>query len=417
MPVRNLLFLAHRLPFPPNKGDKVRSYHLLKHLAVRHRVFLGTFLDDPQDERYIDTLRPLCAGLHVARLNPTLARLRSLTALRHGEALTLPYYRDAGLRDWVERTAAEQRIDAAVVFSSAMAQYVEGMPKMRALIDFVDVDSAKWTQYAAARRWPLSWLYRREGERLLAYERRMAVRSARSFFVTDAEVELFRRLAPECADRIEAMSNGVDADYFSPDHDLASPYSAEEVPVVFTGAMDYWPNVDAACWFVRHVLPPLRARRPRLRFYVVGMRPAPAVRSLAGEAVAVTGTVADVRPYVRYAAIVVAPLRVARGIQNKLLEAMAMAKPVVSSQACAGGLDAQAGHEFETAADAGEFVERIDALLSDPARAAAMGRAARARLLARYSWDVHLSRIDRYLAEDCDGAAVRFRLADFPPTP
>ncbi len=160
-----LLYLVHRLPYPPNKGDKVRSYHLLKHLAARHQVFLGTVIDDPADEAHVDTVRGYCAGLHIARINPTWGKLKSLAGLLTGEALTLRFYRDAGLRAWVEQIASEHQLDAVVVFSSAMGQYVPEGVQAPLLVDFVDVDSAKWTQYAPNHRWPLSWLYRREGER------------------------------------------------------------------------------------------------------------------------------------------------------------------------------------------------------------------------------------------------------------
>ncbi|MBA3504362.1 MAG: glycosyltransferase, partial [Betaproteobacteria bacterium] len=217
--------------------------------------------------------------------------------------------------------------------------------------------------------------------------------------------ELFCRLAPECAGKVEAIGNGVDAEFFSPAQDVASPFPIAEIPIVFTGAMDYWPNIDAVRWFASDVLPRLRRHKPELRFYVVGMRPAQAVRALAGEGVTVTGTVPDVRPYLRHAALVVAPLRVARGVQNKVLEAMAMARPVVASQACAAGIDATAGHHFETAADAHSFAGSIEALLREPARAAAMGLAARECVLARYSWEARLSRIDRYLESPDQGRA------------
>jgi sugar transferase (PEP-CTERM/EpsH1 system associated) len=370
---------------------------LLKHLAARHRVFLGTFIDDPQDAEHVETVKSMCAGAHVARLDPRLAKLLSLKGLTRREPLTLPYYADRSLRDWVRRTVVEQGIGTAVVFSSAMAQYVRGILDLRVLLDLVDVDSAKWAQYAKEHRWPLSWLYEREGRLLLDYERTMATQAARTFLVTDAEVELFCRLAPECADRVEAMANGVDADYFSPAHSLASPYAEGEVPVVFTGAMDYWPNIDAVCWFASEILPRLKNRRPQVRFYIVGMRPSSAVQALAGDAVVVTGTVPDVRPYLKHAYVVVAPLRVARGIQNKMLEAMAMAKAVVGSQGCSQGIDAEAGRDFEMAADAKQFADRIEALLSDPACASAMGQAARERVLSRYSWDAHLSRIDAHI--------------------
>ena len=395
----DLLYLVHRLPYPPNKGDKVRSFNLLRHLAKKHRVHLGTFIDDPDDEIHLEKVRGYCATMHVARLSPRIAKLRSLRGLLSGEALSLPYYRNAALRDWVLRTCTDQHIDYAVVFSSVMASYVPDMQRLPTLVDFVDVDSAKWTQYATTHRWPLSWLYRREGERLLAWERSVAEKAVRSFFVTAAEADMFRRAAPESTDRIEAIGNGVDADFFSPEHTLASPFSAEEIPIVFTGAMDYWPNIDAAVWFAGEVLPRLRRQHPKLRFYIVGRSPEAAVQALAKDsATVVTGTVDDVRPYLKHATVVVAPLRIARGIQNKVLEAMAMGRPVIASTACAGAIAAECGSELLAAGTPDDYIAHIDKLLADPARADAIGQTARQRVLVSYSWDAHLSRIDRYLA-------------------
>ncbi|PKO89926.1 MAG: sugar transferase [Betaproteobacteria bacterium HGW-Betaproteobacteria-10] len=401
----NILYLVHRLPYPPNKGDKVRSYNLLKHLLKQHRVFLGTFIDDPEDDPYIATLRGMCQEIHVAKLNPRFAKIRSLNGLLADEPLTLRYYRDAGLQNWVDRTCHQHRIDAAVIFSSAMAQYVEGKPRLPTVIDFVDVDSAKWTQYAPKHRWPMSWLYQREGKSLLDYERKMAAQVDRSFFVTEAEVALFASLAPECSVRVEAMCNGVDADYFSPSATRPSPFSTEEIPIVFTGAMDYWPNVDAVTWFAQEVFPDLLKRRPNARFYIVGRSPTPEVLALADEHIIVSGTVPDVRPYLQHAGVVVAPLRVARGIQNKILEAMAMERPVIATAECAAAVDAEKGTELITATRASEFIEAIETQLANPEAAIAIGQAARARVVTRYSWEAHMSHIDRYLPMPATGQA------------
>ncbi len=392
-----LLYLVHRLPYPPNKGDKVRSYHLLMHLLARHEVYLGTFVDDPEDEQHVASVRALCADVHVSRLNPTRARLGSLGGLLGGEALTLRYYRDEALSRWVAATVRRERMAAAVVFSSSMAQYAQhlGLPT---LVDFVDVDSAKWTAYAHQHRWPMSWLYRREGEQLLAYERAVAGRSTRSFFVTTKETELFRKLAPECARAVEPMCNGVDAEYFAPDPARPSPFAAGELPVVFTGAMDYWPNIDAVSWFAHDMLPALRARWPAMRLHIVGRNPTAAVRALAGEAVSVSGTVPDVRPYLQHAAVVVAPLRLARGIQNKILEAMAMGRPVVAASECGEAIGGTAGEELLLAPDAAGLVEAVHGLLADGPRAARIGAAARAKVLRDCSWAAHLSAFDRHLA-------------------
>ncbi len=402
----NLLFLVHRMPYPPDKGDKVRSYHLLKHLVAHHRVFVGTFLDDPADEVHVDSLRALCAGLHVERLNPRRARIASLAGLATRDALSLHYYRDGGMRRWVEHTLATESIDQAIVFSSSMAQYAEHQPGLPMLVDFVDVDSAKWADYAGRHRAPMSWLYRREGRQLLAYERAVAARADRSFFATDKEVELFLGLAPECAGRVEALGNGVDAEFFSFVADRVSPFLAGEIPLVFTGAMDYWPNVDAVTWFATEVLPRLRQQRPNVRFHIVGRSPTPAVRALASEAVVVTGTVPDVRPYLQHAAVVVAPLRLARGIQNKILEAMAMERPVVAATACVQALTAEDGREILSASEPDDYLRCIDLLLRAPDRAATIGVAGRLRVQASYAWPAQLARLDPHLASRAPATAA-----------
>jgi sugar transferase (PEP-CTERM/EpsH1 system associated) len=238
----------------------------------------------------------------------------------------------------------------------------------------------------------------REARALLAFERHVAQQVDASFFVTAKEAALFARLAPDCRDRIYACANGVDGDWFSPDIQVTSPYPAGVKPVVFTGAMDYWPNIDAVCWFAREALPRIRAQEPAVRFYIVGMNPPPAVRALRKDpAVEVTGRVDDVRPYVRHAAVAVAPLRVARGIQNKVLEAMAMAKPVIVSASSAAALSAQPGVEIEVAETPEGFVAKTLALLV-PERAEEVGRAARRRVLADYNWSANLGRFDAALA-------------------
>ena len=363
----NILYLVHRMPYPPNKGDKVRSYHLLRHLQRDHRVFLGTFIDDPDDVAHVPALQALCPDLYIDELNPRSTKVLSARGLLTGRSLSETYYRHAGLHRWVRQVQTEHKLDATVVFSGVMAQFATPLlPQVPMLVDFVDVDSSKWAQYAPNHRWPLSWLYRREGARLLAYEREVARQARQSFFVTPNETALFQSLAPEVADRVSSINNGVNADYFSPQAGSVSPFAPDEVPVVFTGAMDYWPNVDGVCWFVEQILPELVQRWPQLRFYIVGRNPTAQVKALAGPRVVVTGTVPDVRGYLQHAAAVVAPLRVARGIQNKILEAMAMEKPVVTVPSCADAIGA--GFEFGVvrAASAPEFVQALDLLLQSP---------------------------------------------------
>jgi sugar transferase (PEP-CTERM/EpsH1 system associated) len=406
-----ILYLVHRIPYPPNKGDKVRSFNILRQLAQRHRVFLGTFIDHPDDRAHVARLKEWCEDIFAVDLNPLMQRIASMRALFSGEALSLPYYRDRGLADWVRATAQRERIRQAVAFSGPMAQYLESLSLDRAIVDFCDVDSAKWSQYAASRPWPLSWLYRREGARLLAFERKAAGAADRNLFVTEAEAALFRNAAPEVAHKVAVMQNGVDAHYFSPDAGFDSPYPPEGPVVLFTGAMDYWPNIDAVSWFAKSILPLVRARFGDVRFWIVGMNPAPAVLELAGEGITVTGTVPDVRPYLAHADVVVAPLRIARGIQNKVLEAMAMARPVVLSAAPAVGLVARDGHECVAADGEVAFADGVAQLLAEPDRARAMGLAARECVLGKYSWQAHLSLLDELLQQGVADNSQPVRIA------
>ena len=393
-----LLYLTHRLPYPPNKGDKVRSFNILRQLARHHRVFLGTFIDHPDDGRHLASLVQWCESVHAVECHPRRRRLASLRGLLQAEALSLPYYRDAGLARWVADTVASHHIRVALAFSGPMAQYLAVDGLQRRIVDFCDVDSAKWTQYAAERPWPLGWLYRREGRCLLDFERQAAAAADAALFVTDAEAELFRRAAPEVAARTLTLHNGVDADFFAPTLPFDNPYPAGGPVLLFTGAMDYWPNIDAVEHFVDSMLPAIRARWPGALFWIVGMNPAASVRGLAGAGIHVTGTVADVRPYMAHADVIVAPLRIARGIQNKVLEAMAMARPVVVSAASATGLSALAGRDCEIADGPEDFVARILALLEQPARRWAMGAAARACVMDHYSWPAHLAQLDALLS-------------------
>ncbi len=390
MPLPDLLFLAHRIPYPPDKGDKIRSYHLLRHLAQRYRVHLGAFVDDPDDWRHAGALQAMCASVHLEGLKPTVAKLAALRGLISGEPLTLAFYRHAGMQAWVR-----QRLDAGVrrivCYSSAVAQFVIDARTARRVMDFVDMDSDKWRQYARTRPWPLAWLYRREAARLLVWERRVAAEFDASLFVSAQEAADFRRAAPECAPRVGWYGNGVDADYFSPERPYDDPYPPEAEVLVFTGAMDYWPNVDAVTWFAREVFPALRAQRPRLAFYVVGSRPSAEVRALARQAgIVVTGRVPDVRPYLAHAAVAVAPLRIARGIQNKVLEAMAMARTVVVSPQALEGLDARPGEEVLLADGADAFREAVLQAL----QGSDLGPAARRRVLQDYAWEACLARVD-----------------------
>lgn len=405
--MKDLLFLAHRIPYPPHKGDKVRSYHLLKHLCRRYRVYLGTFVDDRADWRYAERVRALCAGAYFARLTPAIARMRSLSALVTGEPVTLAYFRSPGLRAWVEHTLETHAIERLLIVSSAMAQYLPARtpPRSRGVLDLVDVDSQKWCQYARGARGPARWVYAREGRKLLAYERASAARADAAVLVSAREAALFRTLAPEQAARISHVANGVDADYFSPMRRYPDPYAAGERALVFTGVMDYRANVDAVRWFAREVFPAIGAHDPRVRFYVVGARPVAAVRRLVRiPGVRVTGAVADVRPYLAHAVAAVAPLRIARGVQNKVLEAMAMGRAVLATPAAMEGLEDFPGDGVMVAQDPELLSDGALALLGEP-QWRAPRLALREFVAQHHDWGTNLGGIVRLL-EGVTGEAV-----------
>ncbi|GJJ03163.1 glycosyl transferase [Duganella rhizosphaerae] len=391
--MRDLLYLTHRIPYPPNKGDKIRAYHVLRYLQRHFRVHLGSFIDDAADLGHAEHLAADCASSCFVRLHPHLARLASVPALWRGEALSVAYYRHPALRAWVADALKRHRIDSALAFSGPMAQYLPARTArgpLHRVLDLVDVDSEKWQHYADDRTWPLSSLYRREGRSLLEFERAAARSFDQTLLVSRAEAELFRRRAPESGHKTGHFSNGVDSQYFSPQPDAPDPYRGARA-LVFTGAMDYRPNIEAVSWLAQRVMPALRQEFPALQFHIVGARPSPAVMALARlPGIHVSGTVPDVRPYLQHAALAVAPLQIARGIQNKVLEAMAMGKTVVATPQALEGLSAVPGRDVVSATGAVEFIDHIGRQLRT---AGDLGAAARQHVLRDYQWSSNLERL------------------------
>ena len=397
--MRELLFLAHRLPYPPNKGDKIRSWHMLQYLSRHFRVHLGCFIDDDDDWQHAKTVAALCASTRFIDLRRGPARWRAMQALLSRQAMSVQYYRDARLLQWVDGLLSGGKVRHALAFSGPMAQYIDGSAgrALHRVIDFVDVDSDKWRQYGDSKPWPMSQLYRREAQLLLQYERHIAQQFTAASFVSPAEAALFRQCAPMARRKTGYFNNGVDTAYFTPMPAQPGVYPAGVQALVFTGAMDYWPNVDAVQWFVRHVWPALRRQFPQLQFYIVGSAPVPAVTALARVAgVVVTGKVPDIRPYLAGAALAVAPLRIARGVQNKVLEAMAMGKIVLATPQALEGIVAQPGLELLLARDDAEFIHHAARVLRNAqsgaaeGSGAAIGTAARQLVLQDYDWERNL---------------------------
>ena len=389
----DLLFLCHRIPFPPDKGDKIRAFHLLERLNRSFKVHLGCFVDDEADQRHIQELISRFSSVACIPLKPRQARLRSLAKLRSDLPLSVEYFRDERLSKWVKHTVAAHSISQVVVFSSAMAPYASLAPQVPRLLDMVDIDSEKFAAYAQTASWPMQSIWAREARTLLAFERKAVQQFDYTFFVSPEERERFLALAPEAEGRTGWIGNGVDFRYFAPDHKFDNPFQNSETVILFTGAMDYTPNIDAVTWFANNVMPQLAQRKQSPIFYIVGTNPAASVRALTRHAnVRVTGRVPDTRPYLAHAAIVVAPLQIARGVQNKVLEALAMAKPVIVSPEAFSGIKAVVGRDLLVATGADETIRLAHALLNG--EYPLIGLSGRRVVSAAYDWENTLAPLD-----------------------
>lgn len=386
-----ILFLAQRVPFPPNRGDKITTYHEIRHLSREHEVSVACLADGVEDLRRGEGLQPLVRALEAVPLDRVRARIRALAAIGVGTPLTVAYFREPVLHERVGALVRSHPFDLIIVYSSSMAQYVEEFSDVPRIMQFADLDSVKWRLYAEHHPPPRRWIYALEAGRLLRYERAIGTTFAHSLLCTPQEVDDFRRLIP--GGRVSLVGNGVDLEYFRPSDDNASSSLA------FVGVLDYFPNVDAVVWFCREIFPTVRARVPEATFTICGSRPTAAVRDLGRmPGVVVTGAVPDIRPYLRGAAVSVVPLRIARGIQNKLLEAMAMGLPVVTTSAAFKGVEAVRDRDLLVADEPAAFAESVVRLLRDERLRREMGRSARETTERNYSWERAYSQLDDVIA-------------------
>jgi sugar transferase (PEP-CTERM/EpsH1 system associated) len=398
-----LLFLAHRIPYPPDRGDKIRSWHVLQHLGQFATVHLACFADDAADAAHLPALREAMGGAlgeaFVAPVNPnkllwvTKAYARRLTI---NEAAMS----SAGLQRFVDRILEERPIAGIYAFSVQMARFVPAGVPRPFVMDLVDFDSAKYADYARSGGLASRLVYEREARKMFALEKATAARADVSLFVSEAEAALFRAEAKLPDADIRSLSNGIDLQYYDPDSDFPSVEVPAGPLIVFTGQMDYRPNVEAVRAFAHDVMPLIRTACDA-HFAIVGRRPDSTVRELEGrDGIIVAGEVPDVRPWLAAASAVVAPLRVARGIQNKVLEAMAMARPVVASPGAFEGIDALPGRDLLVAEDAADMCDELLGLFEDSARAEAIGKAARARMVEGYGWATRLAPLAAMLGLD-----------------
>jgi len=392
-----ILFLAHRIPYPPNKGDKIRSWHFLEHLTKSHKVHLGFFVDDKSDLVHTKMLGNITESISYQYISPLHQKVRSLMALLDGRPLTLAAYPTKKLQGYVNHLLSDERLDAVFLFSSAMGQFIPVGCSVPVLLDLVDVDSEKWGTYAEKAKWPLSSLYKREFNLLSDYEVRLAADFAKTLLVSEQEANLLRKKEGAQSAKVVGLQNGVDTDIFNPDKYDAN---SGDKTIIFTGAMNYLPNIEAVEWFCKAVWPLICENIPSARFVIAG-GPSVARVNRFGElaGVEVLGYVEDMAKEIAQAAISVAPLLTARGIQNKVLEAMAMAKPVVATSLANEGIEATDKQSILVADDAQSFADCIMLLLDDPVLAQKISINARDFVVENFSWGQSCRDLDKYLDE------------------
>jgi sugar transferase (PEP-CTERM/EpsH1 system associated) len=396
--MNEILFLAHRVPFPPDRGDKIRSHHVLQKLTELGQVHVGTFGESDDDMAQEPHVAAMTESHCLIRRDKPLWRA-GLEALRNREPVSITAFRDARLAEWVRETLASRPIGAIYVFSGQMGQYIPRRFDGQVVLDLVDVDSAKFEAYARDERWPKNALYAREGKLLARAEADMARRADVTLLVSEEEAELFRTRCAIGLD-VRALSNGIDAAFFNPANAAPHPELASGGPhLVFTGQMDYPPNIAAAKRVVEKLLPAIRQVHPEATFHIVGRAPVPALAKLDGkDGVRVWGAVPDVRPFLAGANIVLVPLEIARGVQNKVLEAMAMARPVIATSGAATGLGAENHRQLiVTDRDRGLIAEALT-LLSHPERGVVLGMTAREFVLEHKSWQAMLAPLPELIA-------------------
>jgi sugar transferase (PEP-CTERM/EpsH1 system associated) len=399
-----ILYLAHRVPYPPNKGEKIRYYYHLRHLAAAHEVHLVSLADEPEDTRWAEALRAFCRSVSIVRLDRRRALLRAAFSLSRGRSASEAYFAAPGLSDAVHAIAAGETFDVVWSSSSAIASYLTRARARRRIADFVDVDSEKWRDFAAHERPPLSWLHRLEARRLGTAEIRAAEAADRVLFVSAEEESLFRSFAPAGV-RTTVVGSGVDTESFQP---AAGRDAASHPEVLFTGTLDYRPNVDAVAFLIDEVLPRVWHEIPAARFTAVGHRPVSRLLRAArraGERVTIAGDVPDVRPFFDRATACAAPLRFGRGVKAKALEAMASGVPLVASRCAIAGLAAKAGEHFLPAESAAELAAALVSIWRQPDLARSLAASALGYVREHHRWEVCLRSLD-VLLDECRGGSA-----------
>jgi sugar transferase (PEP-CTERM/EpsH1 system associated) len=402
----HILYLSQRVPFPPNKGDKLRSFNQIKYLSRFHDISLVCLADNDLDLKHGSALEAYCKSVHIVPLSPFCSRLNVCKAIFTHKPLTQAYFYSKGLRQIVEDKLRHEMFDLIFVYCSSMAQYVEDVKNLPKVIDYVDVDSEKWAQYALYAKFPFRQIYRIEDRRLRRYETLLCKKFQGGFLVSEQEVNDFNQLVTPCH-TIVPLLNGVDLDMFQPSE---RPYDPRRI--VFTGVMDYFANVETVLYFYREIFPHIKKEIPCAKFYVVGSNPVRELIDLAKEDhdIIITGYVENIQPYVQQSSVFVAPMRIARGVQNKILEAMAMGVPVVTNSLGFSGVSATAGTEILVEDNPVNFARQVVNLMKDTEWRKRVSQCARKAVEDRYTWSANLSGFNSALSE----VVGRFSNASLP---
>ena len=395
-----ILYVCHRFPFPPKRGGKIRPFNMIRHLSARHEVHVASIARSVEEAQEGKGLAAHCASYDIERVSNPVQAMRMVLRLPTASPSSLGYFYSPQLARRIDALLAGTRFDLIFVHCSSVAPYVEHVSGTPKILDFGDMDSQKWLEYARFKPFPLSLGYRLEGAKMERAEKRLARRFDLCTATTRAEWETLESYRTGVAS--DWFPNGVDSEYFTPGGEA---YDADTIS--FVGRMDYYPNQECMFDFCARTLPLLHARRPALKLDIVGADPSPRVRRLAQlPGVSVTGSVADVRPYLHRSALMIAPLNIARGTQNKILEAMASGVPVVTSRVAAGGVDAADPEHFLSASSPEEYAAAILRILGDPGERHRLSRAGRARMLSHHSWDRSMQRLDGII-ERCLASRAR----------
>lgn len=398
----SVLFMTHRVPYPPNRGDRIRTYHFLRHLATKADVWLVSFADEPVADSTWKILRSICHRVAIVPVERRKRWVRAGWSALKGGSISAGAFSSPRFRSFVSEWSRRTRFTATLASSSALSQYqrmgsLHGVP---AYVDLIDVDSQKWMDYSAATSGWKKLVYKTEGRRLRAVESKLADWAHGIAVVSDAEANIYRSFRD--TPLIKSIPNGVDLDYFQPPVLSTRERCSNTNGCVFVGVLNYKPNVDGICWFAREIWPSVVAQRPDQKLRIVGREPAQAVRELASiPGVEVVGTVPDVRPYLVKASVVIVPLQIARGVQNKVLEAFAMAKPVVASPEPLVGLSVNEGVDVFQAESPGQWISALLRLFDDADLRDAVGLAGQAYVTANHRWDQCLGTLTDFLGLPC----------------